>query len=125
MNIIIMILHVVQCFIYCVVRSSLVLVEFEDEFYVHHDSTRKYDVSFSFNRVCLKRAHQAVQYASDALFQNFLFPDCVSHTSIPTAHALLSACHKLDADQLSAVCHILSIQGSLHLTWWLASYVLK
>ncbi|CAL8990403.1 unnamed protein product [Prunus brigantina] len=69
-------------------------------------------VFFSFNRVCLKRSHQVVQYASDALFRNFLFPDCVSRTSIPTAQALLSACHKLDADQLSAARHILSIQGS-------------
>ncbi|KAB2620454.1 RNA helicase SDE3 [Pyrus ussuriensis x Pyrus communis] len=47
------------------------------DFYVHHYSTRKYDVSFSFNRVCLKRAHQAVQNASDALFRNFLFPESV------------------------------------------------
>ncbi|KAL6292479.1 hypothetical protein ACE6H2_000621 [Prunus campanulata] len=94
------------------IRSNLVLVEFKDEFYDYHYSTQKYDVSFSFNRVCLKRAHQAVQTASDTLFKNFLFPDCVSRTSIPTAPALLSGCHKLDAKQLSAVRHILSIQGS-------------
>ncbi|KAH0993518.1 hypothetical protein GBA52_005001 [Prunus armeniaca] len=45
-------------------------------------------------------------------FQNFLFPDCVSRTSIPTAPALLSGRHKPDAKQLSAVRQILSIQGS-------------
>ncbi|XP_021816034.1 probable RNA helicase SDE3 [Prunus avium] len=95
-----------------IIRSNLVLVEFEDEFYDYHYSTQKYDVSFSFNRVCLKRAHQAVQTASDTLFKNFLFPDCVSRTSIPTAPALPSGSHKLDPKQLSAVCHILSIQGS-------------
>ncbi|XP_021815951.1 probable RNA helicase SDE3 [Prunus avium] len=95
-----------------IIRSNLVLVEFEDEFYDYHYSTQKYDVSFSFNRVCLKRAHQAVQTASDTLFKNFLFPDCVSRTSIPTAPAPLSGSHKLDAKQLSAVRHILSIQGS-------------
>ncbi|XP_008223835.1 PREDICTED: probable RNA helicase SDE3 [Prunus mume] len=98
--------------IHRIIRSNLVLAEFEDEFYDYHYSTQKYDVSFSFNRVCLKRAHQAVQTASDTLFQNFLFPDCVSRTSIPTAPALLSGSHKLDAKQLSAVRQILSIQGS-------------
>ncbi|KAI5348461.1 hypothetical protein L3X38_001348 [Prunus dulcis] len=97
-----------QGIIYRIIRSSLVLVEFEDEFYAHHDSTQKYDVSFSFNRVCLKRAHKAVQTASDALFKNFLFPDCVSRTSIPTAPALLST----HPDKLSAVRRILSIRGS-------------
>ncbi|VVA22211.1 PREDICTED: probable RNA helicase SDE3 [Prunus dulcis] len=95
-----------------IIRSNLVLVEFEDEFYDYHYSTQKYDVSFSFNRVCLKRAHQAVQTASDTLFQNFLFPDGVSRTSIPIAPALLSGHHKLDAKQLSAVRQILSIKGS-------------
>ncbi|KAK9935759.1 hypothetical protein M0R45_022845 [Rubus argutus] len=102
-----------QGFIYRVVRSKRVLVEFEDAFYAHHNSNQKYDVSFSFNRVCLKRAHQAVKTASDALFQNFLFPDCDSRASTPTAPALLSTtCHKLDRDQRSAVGHILRIQGS-------------
>lgn len=101
-----------QGFIYRVVKSSVVLVEFEDDFYVHHYLTRKYDVSFSFNRVCLKRAHQAVQNASDALFRNFLFPESVLRTNIPTAPALLCNDHKLDLNQLSAVRHILSIRGS-------------
>ncbi|RXH71452.1 hypothetical protein DVH24_018807 [Malus domestica] len=107
-----MILPVIQGFIYRVVKSSVVLVEFEDDFYVHHYLTRKYDVSFSFNRVCLQRAHQAVQNASDALFRNFIFPESVSRTNIPTAPALLCPGHKLDANQLSAVRHILSIRGS-------------
>ncbi|PQQ12920.1 putative RNA helicase SDE3 [Prunus yedoensis var. nudiflora] len=101
-----------QGIIYRIIRSHLVLVEFEDEFYAHHDSTQKYDVSFSFNRVCLKRAHQAVQTASDALFKNFLFPDCVSRMSIPTAPALLST----HLDKLSAVRRILSIRRAHHLT---------
>lgn len=61
----------------------------------------------------MKRAHQAVKAASDALFQNFLFPDCDSRASTPIAPALLSTtCHKLDRDQRSAVGHILRIQGS-------------
>ncbi|KAB2600012.1 RNA helicase SDE3 [Pyrus ussuriensis x Pyrus communis] len=101
-----------QGFIYRVVKSSVVLVEFEDNFYVNHYSAQKYDVSFSFNRVCLKRAHQAVQNASEALFRNFLFPESVSRASIPTAPVLLCTGHKLDPNQLSAVRRILSIRGS-------------
>ncbi|KAM1302027.1 hypothetical protein ACFX2H_012993 [Malus domestica] len=101
-----------QGFIYRVVKSSVVLVEFEDNFYVNHYSAQKYDVSFSFNRVCLKRAHQAVQNASEALFRNFLFPESVSRASIPTASRLLCTGHKLDPNQLSAVCRIVSIRGS-------------
>ncbi|CAN6677645.1 unnamed protein product [Malus baccata var. baccata] len=89
-----MILPVIQGFIYHVVKSSVVLVEFEDDFYVHHYSTRKYDVSFSFNSL------------------NFIFPESVSRTNIPTAPALVCPGHKLDANQLSAVRHILSIRGS-------------
>ena len=51
--------------------------------------------------------------AWDALFQNFLFPDCDSRASISTAPPLLSTTsHKLDRDQRSAVGHILRIQGS-------------
>ncbi|XP_050375749.1 probable RNA helicase SDE3 isoform X3 [Argentina anserina] len=102
-----------QGFIYRSVRSKRVLVEFEDGFYSKHHSNTKYDVSFSFNRVCLKRAHQAVKDASDALFQNFLFPDCDSRASISTAPPLLSTtCHELDQDQRSAVGHILRSHGS-------------
>ncbi|CAL8990393.1 unnamed protein product, partial [Prunus brigantina] len=101
-----------QGIIHRIIKSNLVSVEFEDEFYDYHYSTQKYDVSFSFNRVCLKRAHQAVQTASDTLFKNFLFPDGVSHTSIPTSHRRCVGHHKLDAKQLSAVRQILSIKGS-------------
>ncbi|PRQ54840.1 putative RNA helicase SDE3, P-loop containing nucleoside triphosphate hydrolase [Rosa chinensis] len=99
--------------IHKVVGSNRVLVEFEDGFYSYHHSNKKYDISFSYNRVCLKRAHHAVKAASDALFQNFLFPDCDSRASIPAAPALLSTTyHKLDQEQRSAVGHILRIQGS-------------
>ena len=94
----------IQGFIYKVVKSKRVLVEFTDAFYSKHHSNKK---------VCLKRAHHAVKTASDALFQNFLFPDCDSRVSIPTTSALLSTtCHKLHQDQRSAVEHILRIQGS-------------
>ncbi|XP_011022270.1 PREDICTED: uncharacterized protein LOC105124103 [Populus euphratica] len=100
-----------QGVIYRVVRSTVVLVEFGEDFHLQHHSTRKYDVSFSFNRVCLKRAHQAIEAASDPSFKNFLFPDFVHRKSIPTSTPLHFINHKLDAYQRSAVLEILSFRG--------------
>lgn len=61
--------------VYRVVRSNLLLSEFEDDFLKQHCPACKYDVKFSFNRVCLKRAHQAIESTSGPLFRNFLFPE--------------------------------------------------
>ncbi|KAK4842117.1 hypothetical protein QYF36_015997 [Acer negundo] len=100
-----------QGIIYRVKKSTTVLVEFKEDFYSQHHPNRKYDISFSFNRVCLKRAHQAVSAASDPLFQDFLFPDCASRKEITTSASLLSSNYKLNSLQNSAVRHILSFQG--------------
>ncbi|CAK7337870.1 unnamed protein product [Dovyalis caffra] len=97
--------------IYRVVRSTRVLVEFGEDFLLEHHSTRKYDVNFSFNRVCLKRAHQAIEAASDPSFRSFLFPDCVPREIIPTSTRLHFCNHKLDVYLSSAVREILSFRG--------------
>ncbi|KAK2635699.1 hypothetical protein Ddye_030491 [Dipteronia dyeriana] len=101
-----------QGIIYRVKKSTTVLVEFDEDFYSQHRSNRKYDLSFSFNRVCLKRAHQAVSAASDPLFQDYLFPGCASRKEIATSISLLSSNYKLGTRQNSAVRHILSFQGT-------------
>ncbi|KAF2295963.1 hypothetical protein GH714_035424 [Hevea brasiliensis] len=95
--------------IYRVVRSTTVLVEFSEDFYAQH-SSRRYDVSFSFNRVCLKRAHQAVEAASDPLFKSYIFPDCDLRRRHPASSTAYFN-YKLDADQTSAVRQILAFQG--------------
>ncbi|KAJ6682466.1 DNA2/NAM7 HELICASE FAMILY [Salix koriyanagi] len=100
-----------QGVIYRVVKSNIVLVEFGEDFYLQHHSTRKYDVSFSFNRVCLKRAHQAIEAASDPSFKKFRFPGFAHRKSIPTSTPLHFFNHKLDVCQRSAVQEILSFQG--------------
>uniref|UniRef100_A0A6N2ME79 Helicase MOV-10-like beta-barrel domain-containing protein n=1 Tax=Salix viminalis TaxID=40686 RepID=A0A6N2ME79_SALVM len=100
-----------QGVIYRVVKNNIVLVEFGEDFYLQHHPTRKYDVSFSFNRVCLKRAHQAIEAASDPSFKNFLFPGA-HRKSIPTSTPLHFFNHKLDVYQRSAVQEILSFRGS-------------
>ncbi|XP_061993148.1 uncharacterized protein LOC133711004 [Rosa rugosa] len=63
--------------LYRVVKSSHILVDFGHDFLYQHHPKRTYDISFSFNRLCFKRAHAAVQAASYPLFQNYIFPDCV------------------------------------------------
>ncbi|CAL9204015.1 unnamed protein product [Musa hybrid cultivar] len=58
-----------------VVKSTTVLAEFERDFHKQHSPAKKYDVNFSFNRVCLKRSHVAVSAAADPLLCKILFPD--------------------------------------------------
>ncbi|XP_075643732.1 putative RNA helicase SDE3 [Castanea sativa] len=101
-----------QGFIYRVVKSKRVLVEFGDDFLSQHHPNRKYDISFSFNRICLKRAHQAVEAALDPSSHNFLFPECVPRKNILNPPALLNTYYKLDTNESNAVRRILSFQGS-------------
>ncbi|KAJ0038466.1 hypothetical protein Pint_23223 [Pistacia integerrima] len=101
-----------QGLIYRVVKSNIVLVELEEDFYSQHHADRKYDISFSFNRVCLKRAHQAIAAASDPLFHNYLFPDRASRKNDPESKSILKRNNYLDSDQFLAVHQILNFQGS-------------
>ncbi|KAK9188408.1 hypothetical protein WN944_019811 [Citrus x changshan-huyou] len=100
-----------QGFLYRVVKWTTVLVEFEEDFHSQHQPNHKYDVSFSFNRVCLKRAHEAIADASDSLFRNYVFPDCASRKSIPYPSLCPYSNYKLDSDSNSAVHQILSFEG--------------
>ncbi|KAF9618896.1 hypothetical protein IFM89_002891 [Coptis chinensis] len=99
-----------QGILYRVVKSNLVLAEFGDDFRLQHSSTRRYDVSFSFNRVCLKRCHQAVASATDRLFRNFLFPSQKSRISWASP-SVITSLRNLNKDQVSAVCSILSLNA--------------
>lgn len=82
------------------------LAEFGEDFHEQHYPDCKYDVKFAFNRVCLKRAHQAIEAASNVLFRNFLFPDCIPKSS---SEDLLS----LDWEQVSVVHRIVLHQSPL------------
>ncbi|KAG7979847.1 hypothetical protein I3843_05G151700 [Carya illinoinensis] len=102
-----------QGFIYCVAKSTRVLVEFGDDFHSQHYASRKYDISFSFNRVCLKRAHEAVETASNPSVQNFLFAEyCVSRKDNLNPPSLLRANHEVSKNEVTAIRHISSFQGS-------------
>ncbi|KAL9420338.1 hypothetical protein AB3S75_038002 [Citrus x aurantiifolia] len=78
-----------QGILYRVVKSNVVLVEFEEVFYSLHHPKYRYDISFSFNRVCLKRAHQAIAAASRSLFKNYIFPDFISRKNISSSETCL------------------------------------
>ncbi|KAK7824331.1 putative rna helicase sde3 [Quercus suber] len=104
-------LNIKQGFIYRVVKSNYLLVEFGDDFHSQHHPNRKYDISFSFNRVCLKRAHQAVDTAIETSSQNFIFPESVSWKNSVNP-PLFDTYHELDIDELRAVRRILSYPGS-------------
>ncbi|KAL8120536.1 putative RNA helicase SDE3 isoform X2 [Apium graveolens] len=100
--------------IFRVVRSNIVLVEFGDDFHAQHYSSCKYDVKFSFNRVCLKRAHQAISASSDMLFKNFLLPDYRPKDSyfsekVSFTEKILFSSHKLDS---AAISRIINLNGS-------------
>lgn len=87
------------------------LVEFEEDFYSLHHPKYRYDISFSFNRVCLKRAHQAIAAASRSLFKNYLFPDFVSRKNISSSETCLYGNRNLDSNGNSVVRRILSLHG--------------
>ncbi|KAK8648064.1 hypothetical protein V6N13_128826 [Hibiscus sabdariffa] len=82
-----------QGVLYRVQKSTTVLVEFGDEFHSQHDSTCRYNIRFSFNRVCLKRAHQAIAATSASLIGKFLFPNFISQhkDEMSTVHRILNA----------------------------------
>ena len=65
------------------VKNTTVLVDFGDDFHSQHSPSKKYDVSFSFNRVCLKRSHQAISAAKDSSFHDVLFPTKPNTASSP------------------------------------------
>nr|GMD47782.1 probable RNA helicase SDE3 [Ipomoea batatas] len=96
--------------VYRVVKSNLLLAEFGEDFHSQHCPDYKYDVKFSFNRVCLKRAHQAIESASGPLFRNFLFPEFLPENRLLSKHSF--AYKTLDSEQSSALDKILRLQAS-------------
>ncbi|KAF8033228.1 hypothetical protein BT93_D1977 [Corymbia citriodora subsp. variegata] len=87
-----------QGVVYRVEKKSVILAEFGDDFHSQHHSSCRCNGSFSFNRVGLKRAHQAVEAATDPSFHNFLFPKCTSRRDLFTLPSLSSSNDGLDSD---------------------------
>ncbi|XP_042487746.1 probable RNA helicase SDE3 [Macadamia integrifolia] len=100
-----------QGILYRVVKSTLVLAEFGYDFYAQHAENCKYDISFSFNRVCLKRSHQAVTAAMGSLFQSFLFPDQIERINNTALSSSFSSHLNLGRDQTMATTLITRLTG--------------
>ncbi|KHG07974.1 putative RNA helicase SDE3 -like protein [Gossypium arboreum] len=100
-----------QGVLYRVVKSTTILVEFGEEFHSQHHSTCRYNISFSFNRVCLKRAHQAIAAVSASLIGKFLFPNSFSQHSMHNSEYYNLYDHNLNLDEKSAVHRILNIRA--------------
>lgn len=100
-----------QGVIYRVVKSTTILVEFGEEFHSQHDSTCRYTISFSCNRVCLKRALQAIETASASLIGKFLFPNSFSQHAWHNSEYYNLYNQNLNLDEKSAVHRILNIRG--------------
>ncbi|KAL5710192.1 RNA helicase [Ranunculus cassubicifolius] len=101
-----------QGVLYKVKHGNLVLAEFGDDFYLQHSSSRQYDVSFSFNRVCLKRSHQALSATTDTLLHNLLFPSQTPRVNMLDPPIFTPYLRNLDKNQLSAVENILRLRSS-------------
>lgn len=95
--------------IYRVVRSSLVLADFGESFHFQHDIDCEYVVNFSFNRVCLKRAHHAITTAPEIIYKNFLFPDFAPKQDLPSSDLFVNYGRQKEA---FAIHQILRHQGS-------------
>ncbi|XP_039038471.1 probable RNA helicase SDE3 isoform X1 [Hibiscus syriacus] len=100
-----------QGVIYRVQKSETVLVEFGDEFHSQHASSCRYNIRFSFNRVCLKRAHQAVAAVSPSLIGKFLFPNSISQHPMRISECFNFYNQDLDQDEKFAVHRILNVRG--------------
>ncbi|XP_048140544.1 probable RNA helicase SDE3 [Rhodamnia argentea] len=101
-----------QGFVHRVEKSSIILAEFGDDFHSQHHSRSRYNISFSFNRICLKRAHQAVEAATDPSFGNFLFPICATRRDLFALPSLFFSSDVLYSDQRSAIQQIVTLKGS-------------
>lgn len=90
-------------------KSSLVLADFGESFHLQHDSECEYDVNFSFNRVCLMRAHHAITTARETIYINFLFPDFPPKQELPSTDLFV---HYGRQKEAFAIRQILRLHGS-------------
>ncbi|XP_078167237.1 putative RNA helicase SDE3 isoform X1 [Carex rostrata] len=89
-------------------ERGTILAEFKDDFHNQHKPLKRYDVSFSFNRVCLKRAHRAVSAAASPLLTKILFPNI---TSLPTLRGRVSPMDQILNHKLAPIPYLIEYEG--------------
>ncbi|ERN01585.1 probable RNA helicase SDE3 [Amborella trichopoda] len=93
------------------VEADQVFLKFAKEFHQYHRDTYKYDVSFSYNRVNMRRLYQAVMAAQE-LGLELLFPSSPSQRRLTRAPPITPLNQGLNEEQISAVEMILRCRGS-------------
>ncbi|CAA6662775.1 unnamed protein product [Spirodela intermedia] len=93
------------------VEADEILLSFAVEFHEQHHEAKRYDVSFSFNRLCMRRLYQALQM-SEQLDAAILFPSNPSKRRVIRTNASLVPLNKtLNHEQLQSVEKILGCRG--------------
>nr|CAD1843612.1 unnamed protein product [Ananas comosus var. bracteatus] len=92
-------------------KSKWVLAEFGDDFHKQHSPSKKYDVSFSFNRVCLKRCHHAVSAAMDPFLCSILFPDPPHKTFLGPIHDFNFTQNDRESAVIAIISHIINLRS--------------
>lgn len=92
------------------VEAEEVYLKFNPEFHINHDSRNLYNVQFAFNRMGVRRLHQAIE-ATESLNEEILFPSGISRTrNIKAARLAPNSC-VLNKEQTTAVEKILGCKG--------------
>ncbi|KAL3516225.1 hypothetical protein ACH5RR_023127 [Cinchona calisaya] len=97
-----------QGYIYCI-EADEVLLNFGKDFHVQHQPRSLYNIWFTFNRVNLRRLHQAVESAQN-LDIDFLFPSLLTELSYKGIPIIPFT--TLNQQQLQAVDMIFSSEGA-------------
>ncbi|XP_078437162.1 P-loop containing nucleoside triphosphate hydrolases superfamily protein [Wolffia australiana] len=96
--------------IICRVESDEILVEFPQTFHDQHYEGKRYDITFGYNRVSMRKFHLAVQIA-DETGHEILFPSCRKKPNRP-GRPFIPFNKNLNQEQLRSVDKILGCRGA-------------
>ncbi|MCD7466102.1 hypothetical protein HAX54_002501 [Datura stramonium] len=92
------------------VEAEEIYLKFDKEFHINHVAGNLYNVQFAFNRMGIRRLHQAIE-ATESLNGEILFPSGIARTrNIQAARLAPNSC-MLNELQTSAVEKILGCKG--------------
>ncbi|XP_060215556.1 probable RNA helicase SDE3 [Lycium barbarum] len=92
------------------VEAEEVYLKFEKKFHINHVAGNLYNVQFAFNRIGVRRLHQAIE-ATESLNEEVLFPSGIARTRNIQAARLAPISCTLNEEQTSAVEKILGCKG--------------
>ncbi|CAN4097599.1 unnamed protein product [Withania somnifera] len=87
-----------------------VYLKFDQEFHINHVAGNLYNVQFAFNRMGVRRLHQAIE-ATESLDEEILFPSSMARARNIQAARLAPLSSMLNKDQRSAVEKIHGCKG--------------